>query len=179
MSVSNEPAAPPPKKDRALLWILLIVLGVGVINLLLVGGGMVAFLYFARYTEVVRATDEAKQSSLQSTLQTVRSQLELYKIQHNDAYPTDLEKQLFLHTDMQGNTSAVKDAKHPYGPYMAVMPENPVSGSKAIRMVTGADTRFAPPLQNGGWYYNSTTGEFRPDLPDGLAAPDGAAYNAL
>ena len=46
--------------------------------------GILAAIVIPQFTD---ASTEAKTSSLCSDLQTVRSQLELYKIQHNDALP--------------------------------------------------------------------------------------------
>jgi general secretion pathway protein G len=46
--------------------------------------GILAAIVIPQFTE---ASTEAKLSSLCSDLQTIRSQIELYKVQHNDAMP--------------------------------------------------------------------------------------------
>src|SRR5690606_22426668 len=46
--------------------------------------GILAAIVIPQFTQ---ASESAKHSSLMSTLQTVRSQLELYQVQHNGNYP--------------------------------------------------------------------------------------------
>jgi hypothetical protein len=47
--------------------------------------------------------------------------------------------------------------------------------------VSGAATAFAAPAADAGWWFNSTTGEFRADLTtaDDHKTADGTQYNAL
>src|SRR5256885_16981145 len=47
--------------------------------------GILAAIVIPQFTN---ASQDARKSSLVSQLQTIRSQLELYKLQHRDAYPT-------------------------------------------------------------------------------------------
>jgi type II secretion system protein G len=49
--------------------------------------GILAAIVIPQFTS---ASTEAKQSSLRSNLQTLRSQIELYKIKNNDTPPADL-----------------------------------------------------------------------------------------
>ena len=91
-------------------------------------------------------------NSLESTLQTVRSQLELYRIQHNDKYPAMTQLtgwSVLLHrTDALGNISA----SAPFGPYLQQQPCNPFTGNFSI-VPTGH------PTPDSGWTYNEKTGE--------------------
>ncbi len=48
--------------------------------------GILAAIIIPQFTD---ASTDAKQSSLDSNLQTLQSQFELYKVQHNDVYPWD------------------------------------------------------------------------------------------
>ena len=80
--------------------------------------GILAAIVIPQFTN---ASTEAKLSSLKSDLQTVRSQIELYKIQHDDSPPTAA---LFV-TQM-----TVPDANG--GPYMQKVPVNPFSGGDSV-----------------------------------------------
>jgi hypothetical protein len=68
-----------------------------------------------------------------SILQTLRSQIELYKLQHRDMAP-DLGSgwdQFLYHTDAAGNV----DAKAPYGPYVQRAPVNPLTGGSKTKVL--------------------------------------------
>ena len=113
--------------------------------------GILAAIVIPQFTE---ASTEAKASRLVQDLQTLRSQLELYKIQHNDALPAlaTFSNQMTLYSDASGNTQASKDATYKYGPYMQKVPTNPYND---------AATLSADAPSNGsaiGWSYNATTG---------------------
>jgi general secretion pathway protein G len=138
--------------------------------------GILAAIVIPQFTQ---ASTQARLSNLQTNLQTVRSQMLLYKTQHNEAYPTTLSTQLTLYSDISGGTATAADSTHTFGPYLQAVPINPISNSSAVRVVTGAATAFAAPTTDAGWYFNSTTGEFRADLSNTWATPDGTKYNAL
>src|SRR3954465_3701348 len=72
--------------------------------------GILAAIVIPQFTN---ASTDARKNSLTSQLQTVRSQLELYKLQHNDKLPAfsgatgDLQwGQMTLQTDVSGSTTA-------------------------------------------------------------------------
>src|SRR5437763_4173619 len=73
----------------------------------------------------------ARLNSLQSTLQTLRSQIELYKIQHNDMAPTLAG--MLNWAILTGKTDAVGQMKPDgtFGPYMTQIPVNPITGRTA------------------------------------------------
>jgi general secretion pathway protein G len=124
------------------------------------------------------ASSDARVSSLKTNLQSMRGQIQTYKVQHSDLYPdSDFESQMTLFTSVSGGTAALKDATYFYGPYIPSVPLNPLSNSRGVRIVSGATTSFIAPTTDGGWWYNSTTGEFRADLKDSYALPDGTRYN--
>ncbi len=96
------------------------------------------------------ATDDAKMSTLKTNLGTVRSQLQLYKLEHNDNFPTDnttFEAQLTAKTDSAGAAGA------DYGPYLLMVPENPFTGTKDIKAAKVVDAGGA---NLAAWYYLST-----------------------
>ena len=91
--------------------------------------GILAAIVIPQFTN---ASEAAKASSVLSQLQTLRSQIELYKNQHNNLYPTsngtltgtwDWTK-LTSKTDIAG-TVGTTAGTHIYGPYMQQAPKNP------------------------------------------------------
>jgi len=101
--------------------------------------GILAAIVIPQFTE---ASDDARASALASDLQTVRAQLELYKMQHSGVYPADLVVALTTRTDILG--AAGTD----YGPYMTKFPSNPfVTGAAGGEVGAGK-----------GWLYTQATG---------------------
>jgi general secretion pathway protein G len=126
------------------------------------------------------ATGDTRESSVMANLKAVRSQLQLYRAQHQDIWPDDLEAQLTSFTDVEGNTNATYTSTFRFGPYMVSVPPNPWTGSTAITTVTGVDTTYSPAGDmNQGWWYNSTTGEFRAHVPDSVVTEAGVQINTL
>ncbi|MDP6380272.1 MAG: hypothetical protein QF662_02905 [Phycisphaerae bacterium] len=125
----------------------------------------------------------ARVSALMTNLQTIRSQLLIYKAQHKEKLPgptpEDFVRQLTQYTDAAGNTAANRDAEHPHGPYLLAIPRNPISGSAEVRIVGGAATKFMPPAKDGGWWFNPAREEFYADLADSHVTPDGRKMNGL
>ncbi len=135
--------------------------------------GILAAIVIPQFTE---ASNEARVSNLMTNLQTIRSQLLLYKTQHLENYPDSAATfgdQMTLFSDYNGTTAAAidKTANPPiiFGPYLQSVPVNPITGSNAVQDTTapGAATT------DGGWYYNPATGEFRADLKDSHTTTDG------
>ena len=115
------------------------------------------------------AGEQAKSTTLLQNLHTLRSQIELYKLEHNENVPVFYQgslPQLIRATDVDGVPSA-PGSKHPYGPYFrSGIPINPVTGRS---IVTTTDT-FPPtaPSGNGGWLYHQPTGQIAADLAEFL-----------
>ena len=88
-------------------------------------------------------------SSTKASLQTIRSQLELYKVQHNFVYPklATWSDQMTKKTDPDGTVSATGE----YGPYLTKMPINPVDEKSDL-----AATQDGA----GGWAYDEDGGAF-------------------
>ena len=117
--------------------------------------GILAAIVIPQFTE---ASTDAKRSSLASDLQTVRSQIELYKIQHNDALPgagaASLIEALTGQTDQTGKVYATTDATGPFGPYLQKIPVNPFTGASTIVTTVPASAGTE------GWSFNTTNGVF-------------------
>jgi general secretion pathway protein G len=125
--------------------------------------GILAAIVIPQFTS---ASTEARESALVSDLQAVRSQIELYKIQHlGDALPGAGTATFFEAmegtTDIDGAVVAVGTAGAK-GPYMQALPVNPFStadpATNLVRMdgaAAGADTDH--------WRFDTTTGAFQAD----------------
>jgi len=121
--------------------------------------GILAAIVIPQFTE---ASTEAKLSSLCTDLQTMRSQIELYKIQHNDDLPgagaATFTQAMTGYTDIFG---VVQGAPGPniYGPYVQKIPTNQFNNSDGIAEGTAASV---PIVTDGsvGWYFHTTTGAF-------------------
>tara|TARA_Y100001933_G_scaffold265285_1_gene340092 strand:+ start:8798 stop:9313 length:516 start_codon:yes stop_codon:yes gene_type:complete len=118
--------------------------------------GILSAIVIPQFTS---ASDTAKANALTTQLQTIRSQLELYRVQHNDDYPNlagnDGWDLLTEKTDADGTLNASGS----FGPYLQKAPTNSFDSSSTITALTvGAD-----PSTTGtaGWAYDSTTGEIR------------------
>ena len=120
--------------------------------------GILAAIVIPQFTE---ASTEAKTSSLCTDLQTIRSQIELYKIQHNDNKPNmtvdeNGDNALTVVTLING-TVTTSGTPNSYGPYIQKIPTNQFTDSDAIAQGI-ADA--VPITATGGWYFNTNTGAF-------------------
>jgi len=112
--------------------------------------GILAAVVIPQFTE---ASNDARASALNSDLQTVRSQIELYKIQHNDTLPTDettIVAQLTSKTLVDGTVNAAGT----FGPYLQQFPTNPYTNTNTVGAATAADQ---------GWIYVAADGSFDAD----------------
>ena len=160
------------KKGFTLVEILIVVIILGIL----------AAIVIPQFTE---ASQEARVSNLMTNLQTIRSQLLLYKTQHLEVYPGDAAdpavfgNQMTQYTNVSGGVSATPAATHPFGPYLQSVPVNPMSGDNTVAIVNNAATAFAAPAADAGWWFNMATGEFRANLTDTHTTSDGTKLNEL
>jgi len=140
------------KKGFTLVEILIVVVILGIL----------AAIVIPQFTE---ASTEAKTSSLCTDLQTMRSQIELYKIQHSDALPSaaavGLVNALTTQTDADGAAYvAGTSTTGPFGPYLQKIPTNAFNG-----MLTFSTAAATPAAADNttGWFFNTTSGEVRPN----------------
>jgi len=115
------------------------------------------------------ANHEAQSSSLRQSLRTLRSQIELYKVEHAGRPPLLRDgslPQLLRATDATGNPGPA-GGKFPLGPYLrSGIPINAATGRSII---TATDT-FPPETSsgNGGWLYHQPSGQIAVDLQEYL-----------
>jgi general secretion pathway protein G len=133
------------KKGFTLIEILIVVIILGIL----------AAIVIPQFTS---ASTEARQGNLKSQLQTLRSQIALYKLQHRDVAPdgtssTTFWDQLTKFSNEAGATNATKSDVYKYGPYYDAPVVNPLTNSSDIGAATGA--------ANTGWAYDGATGKIK------------------
>ncbi|MHB8897679.1 MAG: type II secretion system protein [Thermoguttaceae bacterium] len=110
------------------------------------------------------STTDAKESSLKFNMHTLRSQIELYKIQHG-SYPTLQSNglpQLLAKTDASGALSTTGA----FGPYLdGDIPANPFDNNNKI-YVAPANPPTATTTDGKGWQYHEATGGIWPNNPE-------------
>lgn len=118
--------------------------------------GILAAIVIPQFSD---ASTQSKLSSSQSSLQSLRSQISLYKIQHNDIAPAlaTFTAQMEQYSNAAGETSATKTATHIYGPYVQRIPLNPWNNSRGVAAAAGADV---------GWIYDAATGAIYLNVAD-------------
>ncbi len=94
------------------------------------------------------ASSDAQLSSLTTNLQTIRGQIELYKIQHNSTYP----KMAKFTAQMTEGTDVAGDGGTDFGPYLQTIPNNPFNNLNDLAATLTGLT---------GWMYDEDSGEFR------------------
>ena len=104
------------------------------------------------------ASNDARKSNVQTTAQTLRSQVALYRLQHQDTLPdigTFWDK-MTKFSNAAGATQATKDetAGFVYGPYMQQIPTNSLNGLSTVGPTVGD----ADPAADCGWAYDYQAG---------------------
>lgn len=145
--------------------------------------GILAAIVIPQFTN---ASQEAQTGNIQTQLQTLRNQIELFRVRNNGDVPVLVGDTDDSFEDLLagvGNTFELAD-DNSFGreqqPYTRTRPVNPRNGSNSV--VESANPRTdaagAPADPDGaGWYYNSTSGEIAAagfDEDTGLWATEGA-----
>ena len=109
------------------------------------------------------STKDAKVSSLKFNLHTLRSQIQMYKQQHDAKTPTGTLAELISKTDISGTVGT--GATHIYGPYVMEIPDNPFTGKATVKVITNNPAAAGDVTENyaGGWLYYATPGDIFSD----------------
>jgi general secretion pathway protein G len=118
--------------------------------------GILAAIIVPMYTN---ASQKTRDSAVKTDLQKVRTQIEVYRSQHNDQLPaftgessTDFERRMTSKTDRDGFAGS------DYGPYLNKIPKNPYNGINTVR-IDGA----AAGANTDGWRFDTFSGIFQAD----------------
>src|SRR2546426_5086496 len=109
--------------------------------------GILAAIVIPQFTN---ASQDARESALLSQLQTLRSQIELYKLQHKDVLPDLVTNWNPMTTKTNIDGTAVVQAKM-FGPYMESAPTNPLN---TLSNVTNGNTALAAAAVDCGFIYD-------------------------
>lgn len=128
---------------------------------------VVAILAATVLPQFTAANEDALESTLRQDLKLLRSQIELYKFQHNGQYPghdsihpKDFLNAMLMSSDADGLTGPINSK--PFGPYfIGQLPPNPYTGGQKVRIVddVAAATPDDDPVE--GWFYNPATGKIK------------------
>ena len=113
--------------------------------------GILAAVVIPQFSD---ASTDARLSSLQTNLATMRGQIELYKLQHGGTYPSlvNFVDAMTKKTDFDGTINATTGK---YGPYMQSIPNNPFTNPPGNDVTAGAAGAAK------AWYYDASNGTFR------------------
>ena len=110
--------------------------------------GILAAIVIPQFTN---ASNDARNNSVASTLQTIRSQTELFKIQHGDTPPVAAG----MWAIMLGKSNTVDTqtvvATGVFGPYLQQAPVNPTNGQSAVGAAAATTV---------GWVYTVSGGQY-------------------
>jgi general secretion pathway protein G len=123
-----------PRRGFTLVEILIVVIILGIL----------AAIVIPQFTN---ASNDARNNSVASTLQTARSQIELFKIQHGDTPPAAAVMwTIMLTKSSTTETAAANPTGTNFGPYLQQAPVNPLNGQSAVG---------AAPTTQVGWVYTT------------------------
>ena len=113
--------------------------------------GILAAIVIPQFTN---ASQDARNSSVASQLQTLRSAVELYKLQHGDSYPTDTGSVTGSWTWTALLTTSLSYDSKTVGPYLQQTPTNPINGKVVVGTSAAA---------GNGWFMDGTGRIFATD----------------
>ena len=78
------------------------------------------------------------------------------------------KEQLTMYTNKVGQACSTRDARFRYGPYLKMndLPENPITRSNGLSVLTVGDLNMTSNSTSGGWLYDAKTGKLIADHQD-------------
>ena len=144
---------------------------------------IIAILAAIAIPQFSASTDDAKVSALDANLSTMRSAIEMYRVQHKNVLPAKnastatgcptggtagaadagtpaaFKDQLTGYSNADGQTCSVPDPAFPFGPYVRTIPAEPGSGVDTVDVKTTVTTVAANTAN--GWLFSTLTGKFQ------------------
>jgi len=143
---------------------------------------IIAILAAIAIPQFSSSSSDAQESALDANLATVRSSIELYRVQHANIYPgvntsigtsactggavgtgaaassAAVSDQLTAYSNSTGGTCTVRVGDYQFGPYVRAIPAEPISNSNTI--LASAAVLPVTAAGPGGWAYSTLTGQF-------------------
>jgi type II secretory pathway pseudopilin PulG len=136
--------------------VLIVVVALGILGMLVI-------------PQFTRASQQSKQNQLKDVIQYLRTQVAVFKAQHQDippGYPGGdpvqsptvdaFVTQMTSHSDVNFNLNPPGSPAYPYGPYLSALPTNPVNGRNTVEVV-GNNQPVPVPDGTTGWIYKPQT----------------------
>ncbi|MEM6795686.1 MAG: prepilin-type N-terminal cleavage/methylation domain-containing protein [Acidobacteriota bacterium] len=128
--------------------------------------GILAAIVIPQFTS---ASEAAKASSIQTQLQTIRSQIELYQIQHNGDFPgltaaTDGTAWDALTETTDLDNTIQTDGTGEFGPYLQKAPVNGFTGESDVVLTSTTNGAVGAASGDIGWLYNTATGTIKASI---------------
>ncbi len=120
---------------------------------------------------VQQAAKDNRGNAALLVLQTIRGQLELYKIQHHDQFPPLSELADWKALKTATNEDEAYSPRAPYGPYVQSAPQNPFTGKSHVAAAGSATV-------NDGWSWDEAHSIMRMVLPSAEAPGFVARFGA-
>ena len=117
--------------------------------------GILAAIVIPQFTD---ASNDARLSAQQSDLQTIRGQLELYRMQHTGSYPTAAWGGAACQMTNTTTIAGVVDPAGTLGPYMQDVPANPFQPAATAQLVDITWDGAAATDATAGWFYHVASG---------------------
>jgi general secretion pathway protein G len=147
---------------------------------------IIAILAAIAIPQFSNTSTDAQESAAIANLTTLRSAIELYRVQHNNTYPSTfvagaaaalpctggtagdgavnteaaLIQQLTTFSDAAGRTCSVAAPGYSFGPYLRAIPVEPVTNVATVTVVTAAANN-PPGAATTGWRFNNVSGKFQ------------------
>ncbi len=128
--------------------------------------GIIAAIVMPQFSN---ASQLARENALKDNLRYLRTQLGVFKAQHEDVpagYPNGnmselpdeatFVRHMTAYSNAKGAVSLTVDPAYPFGPYLGNIPSNPVTGRAGVHVVPSGDMP-EPSLENfpdAGWIYH-------------------------
>jgi prepilin-type N-terminal cleavage/methylation domain-containing protein len=147
---------------------------------------IIAILAAIAIPQFSNTSSDAQESSAMANLATIRSAIELYRVQHNNIYPAvndskdggtcslngtagtggsatksteaAFKEQLTMYSDANGHTCSVAAPTYIYGPYLRAIPTEPITNS-AVVTVAATDGDSASDGSSVGWRFVTANGK--------------------
>ena len=148
-------------KGFTLVEILIITMLIGILAMIIV-------------PKMISATDDARESALETDLQMLRRQIDLYRAEHTGrsphvnefgqrTTPEDMQARLLGKTDTDGRLNPSGE----HGPYLTEWPENPFAASNVATTLVFGKSAVAPRDNSSGWYFCYLALKICPETTEG------------